>query len=188
MAVSISQFKNGLTITVNGGIFQVLEFQHVKPGKGGAFVRTKLRNLRNNTITEKTFKGEERIEEAFVEEKKFQYLYHKNKIYYFMDLQTFEELNLSEELLKDKIKFLKDALGVSAFLYKGEILNINLPNFVDYKITYTQAGIRGDTVKAGRKSATLETGAAIQVPLFIKTGDTVKVDTRSKEYIERINI
>jgi len=176
-----------LTILIDGCVHQIIECQHVKPGKGAAFVRTKLRNLKNNVIIERTFKGDEKIEEAFVEEKKLQYLYPKDKIHYFMDQETFEELGLSEDVLKDKVLFLKDNLEVTAFLYEKEILTINLPNFINFKVVYTEAGIKGDTVKLGTKSATIESGAVIQVPLFIETGDIIKVDTRSKEYVERIN-
>lgn len=188
MAISINQFKNGLTLLIDGSVFQVIDLQHVKPGKGAAFVRTKLRNLRNDAIIERTFRGDEKVEEAFVEERKLQYLYHKDVIYHFMDQETFEESTLSKDVLKDKTMFLKDSLEVITLMHKGEVLDIILPNSIDLKVVYTEGGIKGDTVKAGTKQATLETGAAVQVPLFIETGDIIKVDTRTHEYIERINL
>lgn len=187
MTVSINQFKNGLTILIDGSVFQVIDIEHVKPGKGAAFVRTKLRNVKVGTIIERTFRGDDKIEEAFVEERKLQFLYHKAKFYHFMDQETYEELVLPEEILGDNVKYLKDNLEVGALVFDGGILNINLPNSVELKITYTETGARGDTVRAGLKSATLETGAVIQVPLFIESGNTIKVDTRTGEYIERVS-
>lgn len=188
MPISINQFKSGLTILVDGVVYQVVEFQHVKPGKGAAFVRTKLKNLENGSLVEMTFRGEEKLEEAFIEERKLQYLYQRNDLYYFMDQNNFEEITLNKEMLADKVKFLKDNLDVIAYFYKGRALNINLPNFIDFKIIHTEPGIKGDTAKSGTKPAQIETGATIQVPLFINSGDTVKIDTRTGEYIERTGI
>jgi elongation factor P len=186
--LSINELKTGLTVLLDGAVYQIIEVQHVKPGKGAAFVRTKLKNLKNSTLIERTFKGEEKIDEAFVEEKKLQYLYNSGNTYYFMNQDTFEEVGLSSEILQDKVLFLKDNLEVTALIYKGEILNINLPNFIELEVTYTEEAVKGDTVKLGTKPATLETGAVIEVPLFIKKGDIIKVDTRTKEYIERVNL
>lgn len=186
MAVSINELKSGLTILVGAQVYQVLECQHVKPGKGAAFVRAKLRNLKNSSIQELTFRGEEKIQEAFIEERKLQYLYNSDDIYHFMDQTNFEEITISKDLLGDKVKFLKDNLQVSASFNKNEILNINLPNFINFKIIHTEPGIRGDTVKSGGKLAKIETGATVQVPLFINNGDTIKIDTRSGEYVERV--
>ena len=186
MAVSINEIKSGLTLLVDGDVYQVVEFQHVKPGKGAAFVRTKLRNLKNGGIQERTFRGDEKIEEAFIEEKKLQYLYASGNIYHFMDQDNFEEITISEDLLGDKRKFLKDNLDVVAYSYKNEILNINPPNFIEFKIIHTEPGIKGDTAKSGTKLATIETGATVQVPLFIDVGDTIKVDSRTGEYVERV--
>lgn len=188
MPLSINQIKPGLTVLLEGAVYQVIEVEHVKPGKGSAFARTKLRNLKNSTIIERTFKGDDKIEEAFVEEKSLQYLYKSGDTYHFMSQDSFEEISLSSEVLKDKVLFLKDNLEVNALIYKGEILNINLPNFIELEVIYTEEAIKGDTVKLGTKPATLETGAVIDVPLFIKKGDIIKVDTRTKEYIERVNI
>lgn len=184
--VSINEIKSGLTILVDGDVYQVIEYQHVKPGKGAAFVRTKLRNLKTGNIQEKTYRGDEKIEEAFIEEKRLRYLYTSGNIYHFMDQDNFEEVTIPKETLGDKIKFLKDNLDVSASFYKDEVLNINLPNFIEFKVIHTELGIRGDTVKSGTKSAKIETGAIIQVPLFINTADTIKVDTRTQEYVERV--
>jgi len=163
----------------------VVDFHHVKPGKGAAFVRTKLRNLKTGNIQENTFKGEEKIEEAFVEERKLIYSYRAGNIFHFIDQNTFEDLMLEEDNLKDKIPFLKDNLEVNAYFYKGKILNISLPNFVTVKVEHTEPGFKGDTARGGSKPATIETGAVIQVPLFVNTGDMIKVDTRSGQYIER---
>jgi len=186
VAVSINEIKSGLTLLVDGDVYQVVEFQHVKPGKGAAFVRTKLRNLKNGGIQERTFRGDEKIEEAFIEEKKLQYLYASGNIYHFMDQDNFEEITISDDMLGDKRKFLKDNLDVVAYLYKNEILNINPPNFIEFKIIHTEPGIKGDTAKSGTKPATIETGATVQVPLFIDVGDTIKVDSRTGEYVERV--
>lgn len=185
MAISINKFKLGLTIVVEGSVYQVVEFQHVKPGKGAAFIRTKLKNLENGSLLEMTFRGEEKVEEAFIEERRLQYLYQANGLYHFMDQDNFEEISLNKDVLTDKVKFLKDNLEVNAYFYKNRALNINLPNFIDFKIVHTEPGIKGDTAKSGTKPAKIETGATIQVPLFIDTGDIIKVDTRSGQYLER---
>ncbi len=185
MALSINEIKSGVTIFVDGEVYVVIETQHVKPGKGAAFVRAKLRNLKNSNIQEKTFRGDEKIEEAFVEEKRLQYLYATGKMYNFMDQENFEEIAIPEDNIGDKKNFLKDNLEVSGYFYKNETLNINLPNFIEFKILHTEPGIKGDTAKSGTKPAQIETGATVQVPLFIDVGDTIKVDTRTGEYIER---
>lgn len=186
MALSINDIKSGLTILVDGQVYLVIETQHVKPGKGAAFVRAKLRNLRDGSIQEKTFRGDEKIEAAFVEERKLQYQYSSGDIYHFMDQDNFEEISISKEHIRDEARFLKDGLEVSAYFYKNEILNINLPNFIEFKIIHTEPGIKGDTAKSSTKPAKIETGAIVQVPLFIDTGDKIKIDTRSGEYVERV--
>lgn len=186
MALSINDIKSGLTILVDNEVHLVLETQHVKPGKGAAFVRVKLRNLKAGTIQERTFRGDEKIQEAFVDERKLQYHYSSAHMYHFMDQDNFEEIAIPEEIVGEKSKFLKDNLEISAYFYKDDILNIALPNFIEVKITHTEPGIKGDTAKSGTKPATIETGATVQVPLFINVGDTIKVDTRSATYIERV--
>ena len=187
MALSINEIKNGLTILVDGDVYMVIDFQHVKPGKGAAFVRTKLRNLKNNNVLERTFRGDEKIEEAYIEERKLQYQYSAADMYNFMDQDNYEEISIAKESMGDKVKFLKDNLEVAAYYYKDEIIYVNLPNFIEFKIIHTEPGIKGDTAKSGTKPATIDTGATIQVPLFIDTGDFIKVDTRSGSYVERVN-
>ncbi|MCM8763227.1 MAG: elongation factor P [Candidatus Omnitrophica bacterium] len=174
-----------MTILVDGEVYMIIDFQHVKPGKGAAFVRVKIRNMRTGNVLEKTFRGEEKIEDVFVEERRLQYQYAAGDLYHFMDQENFEDITISKELLQDKIKFLKDNSEVVAYFYKGQVLNINLPNFINVAVTHTEPGIKGDTAKSGMKPATIETGAVILVPLFIEVGDIIKVDTRSGEYIER---
>ncbi len=185
MALSVNEIKSGVTILVDGQVHIVIETQHVKPGKGAAFVRVKLRNLKNGGIQEKTFRGDEKIEEAFVEERRLQYLYVSGNLFHFMDQDNFEEITVSEDNLGDKKKFLKDNLEVTGYFYKNETLNINLPNFIEFKVVHTEPGIKGDTAKSGAKPAQIETGATVQVPLFINVGDGIKVDTRTGEYVER---
>jgi elongation factor P len=186
VALSINEIKSGVTILVNGGIFMVIDAQHVKPGKGAAFVRAKARNLRDASVQELTFRGDDKIEQAFVEERKLQFQYSTGDMYHFMDQDNFEDIAISEENIKDKKKFLKDNLEVMGYFYKGEILTINLPNFIEFRIIHTEPGIKGDTAKSGTKPAQIDTGAIVQVPLFINIGDRVKIDTRTGEYIERV--
>jgi elongation factor P len=184
--VSINKVRSGLTILLDTQVYVVLECQHVKPGKGGAFVRTKLRNLKDGKILEKTFKGDQTIEVAFIEAKRLQYLFRSAKIYNFIDQESFDELSISEDILGENAKFLKDNLPITAYFYKEDILNVTLPNFIEVKVVQTEPGLRGNTVGTAMKSATLETGATVQVPSFIKENDLIKVDTRSGEYVERV--
>lgn len=186
MALSINEIKSGVTVLVDSQVYMVVETQHVKPGKGAAFVRAKMRNLRNSNMQERTFRGDEKIDEAFIEERKLQYLYASGSMFHFMDQDNFEEIAISEDSLGDKKKFLKDNLEVSGYFYKGETLNVNLPNFIEFTIEHTEPGIKGDTAKSGTKPATVETGATIQVPLFVNPGDRIKVDTRTGSYVERV--
>lgn len=186
MAYSINDIKSGLTILVDGQASIVLDTQHVKPGKGAAFVRAKVKNLKTQAIHERTFRGDEKISEAYIEERKLQYLYASTHMYHFMDQHNFEEVAISEDILSDKMKFLKDNLEVSAYCYNDEILNISLPNFIDVRVVHTEPGIKGDTAKSGTKPAEIETGAIIQVPLFINSEDRIRVDTRTGSYVERV--
>lgn len=186
MALSINEIKSGITILVDGAVYVVIDTQHVKPGKGAAFVRAKIRDLKNSAVQEVTFRGDAKIEEAFVEERKLQYLYASGSMHHFMDQDNFEEVAVSEDCLGDKKKFLKDNLEVAGYFYKGQTLNINLPNFIEFAITHTEPGIKGDTAKGGTKPAEIETGATIQVPLFVDTGDWIKIDTRTGTYVERV--
>lgn len=185
MSLSINEIKAGLTLLIDNIVWQVVDFQHVKPGKGAAFIRIKLRNLKNSNIQERTFRGDDKIEEAFVEERKLQYLYSANDFLYFMDQDNYEEIMLTKDAIGEKVKFLKENSEVTAYFYKDDLLNVNLPNFIEVTITHTEPGIKGDTSKSGTKPAEIETGATIQVPLFVNHGDRIKVDTRSGQYVER---
>ena len=187
MALSINEIKSGVTILIDRDVYVVVDAQHVKPGKGAAFVRAKLRNMKNSNIQEKTFRGDEKIEQAYVEERKLQYQYNSGHLYHFMDQENFEEIAVSEEALGDKRTFLKDNIEVLGYFFKDDPLSINLPNFIELEITHTEPGIKGDTAKSGTKPAEVETGASIQVPLFINVGDKIKVDTRTGGYVERVN-
>ena len=186
MALSINDVKSGLTVLVEGEIYQIIEFQHVKPGKGAAFVRVKLRNLRTSNVLEKTFRGDEKIEEAYIEERKLQYQYTTGDMYHFMAQDNYEELAISKDTLGNKVKFLKDNIEVTSYSYKDEVLSVNLPNFIECSIKHTEPGIKGDTAKSGTKPAEIETGAIIQVPLFVDIDDRIKVDTRTGTYVERV--
>jgi len=186
VSLSINEIKSGITVLVDGEVYVVVETQHVKPGKGAAFVRVKLRNLKNSNMQEKTFRGDEKIEEAFVEERRLQYQYVSGDMFNFMDQDNFEEIGIPEASVGDKKDLLKDNLEVMGYFYKNETLNINLPNFIEFKIINTEPGIKGDTAKSGTKPAQVETGATIQVPLFVTVGDVIKVDTRTRGYVERV--
>lgn len=185
MALSINQFKAGVTILLGAEVYQITETEHVKPAKGSAFVRTRLKNLRTGGLLDRTFRGQDTAEEAFVEQRKLQYLYASGGIYHFMNQENYDQLVISRDVLGEGIKFLKDNLEVTGFFYKEQILNVLMPNFIELVITETEPGVRGDTAKSGSKSAKVETGATIQVPLFINVGDKIKVDTRSASYVER---
>ena len=187
MSLSINEIKSGVTILVDDIVYVVVDAQHVKPGKGAAFVRARLRNMKNSNIQEKTFRGDEKIDEAFVEERKLQYQYNSGHLYHFMDQDNFEEIAVAEEAIGDNTKFLKDNIEVLGYFYKDEVLTVNLPNFIEVEITNTEPGIKGDTAKSGTKPAEIETGASIQVPLFVDVGDRIKVDTRTGQYVERVN-
>lgn len=185
MSLEINQLKSGVTIAIGNDVFMVIGVDHVKPGKGAAFARTKLKNLKLGTVIERTYKTNDKIEEAFIEERQLQYSYQSGDLYHFLNQETFEDLTIQKELIGDQAKFLKDNLAVSAFFYNNELLNISLPNFITYKIIGTEPGIKGDTAKNSGKPATIETGATIQVPLFVEVGDAVKIDTRTGEYMGR---
>lgn len=187
MALSINEIKSGLTILVDNHVWMTMDCQHVKPGKGAAFVRVKARNLKTGSVQEMTFRGDEKVDEAFVEERKLQYQYVSGALYHFMDQDTFEEIAISRDVLGDQLKYLKDNLEVSGYFYKNEVLNVNLPNFIEFDIVDTEPGIKGDTAKGGTKPAKIETGATVQVPLFIDTSDRIKLDTRTGSYIERVS-
>lgn len=184
--ITTAQFKSGMAIQLNGELYSIVEFQHVKPGKGAAFVRTKLKNIKLGTTIDKTFRAGERVEEAFIEQRKWQYLYRKGEQYFFLDLETYEQMPVAQELFAEGINFLKEEMEVIASLYKHKVISLSLPIFAKLGIAHTEPGVRGDTAKGGTKPAKLETGAMIRVPLFINTGDIIKIDTRSGKYISRI--
>jgi elongation factor P len=187
MAVDTSQFRNGLKIEIDGDPFNMIYFQHVKPGKGGAFVRTKLKNLRNGKVIDRTFRAGERVDEADVEDRTMQYLYLDGDSLVFMDTTTYDQISIPAEQVGDARLYLKENMEVGVLLYKGRALNVELPAFLIATITRTDPGVKGDTASGATKPATLETGAVVQVPLFIKEGETVRVDTRSGEYVERVS-
>ncbi|MDD5561299.1 MAG: elongation factor P [Candidatus Omnitrophica bacterium] len=188
MALSINEIKSGVTVLVDGVVYVCVDAQHVKPGKGAAFVRARLRDMKTNNIQEKTFRGEEKIEQAYVEERKLQYQYFSAGIYHFMDQDNFEEIAISEDIIAEKAKFLKDNLEIMGYFFKGSALAVNLPNFIEFNIIETEPGFKGDSSKSGNKPAKVDTGAVIQVPLFINVGDRIKVDTRTGgTYAERVN-
>ncbi|PIU67960.1 MAG: elongation factor P [Armatimonadetes bacterium CG07_land_8_20_14_0_80_40_9] len=185
MTITTSDFRGGLNIELKDQIFTIVDFQHVKPGKGGAFVRCKLKNIRTGNILDKTFRAGERVEKAQIEEKRMQYLYEDDANYFFMDNKTFEQMSLSKDKLGEEGKFLKENLIVDILTYKDEVIGVNLPTFVELKVVETEPGVKGDTVSSTFKQAKLETGAGILVPLFINKGDILRIDTRSGEYVER---
>ncbi|HLR72123.1 MAG TPA: elongation factor P [Pseudogracilibacillus sp.] len=183
--ISVNDFKTGLTIEVDNDILQVIEFQHVKPGKGAAFVRSKLRNLRNGNIQEKTFRAGERVARAHIEHRKMQYLYASGDTHAFMDTETYEQIELQTSQIEEELQFMKENIEVSILTYEGEILGIDLPKNVELVVTETEPGLKGDTVSGGSKSATLETGLVVQVPLFINQGETLVISTDEGKYVSR---
>jgi elongation factor P len=186
MPVDTSQFRNGLKIELDGEPYTIVFFQHVKPGKGGAFVRTKVRNLKNGKVLERRFRAGERVELADVEEHKMQYLYQDGEQLVFMNTQSFEQIPFTTAQVGDARQYLKENLEVDVVFWRGNPINIELPAFITAVITKCEPGIKGDTASNVTKPATLETGAVVQVPLFVKEGETIRVDTRSGEYVERV--
>ncbi len=185
MAVSTNDLKNGMTLDLPEGLFSVVEFQHVKPGKGGAFVRTKLKNVRTGAVVERTYRADEKLEQAIIDKREMQFLYRDGSDYVFMDTASYEQLQVPPESLGDAASYLKETDEAVLQLYNNEIVGIDLPAAVELKVTDTEPGVQGDRVSGARKPATLETGLVISVPLFVNPGDTLKVDTRSGEYLTR---
>jgi elongation factor P len=183
--ISVNDFKTGLTVEIDGDIFTVLDFQHVKPGKGAAFVRSKLKNLRNGNTVERTFRAGENIGRAQIDNRTVQYLYNSGNEYTFMDNETFDQFTLDKKQLEWEINFLKENMTVNITSYQGEIIGINMPNSVDLKVIETEPGIKGNTATGATKNATVETGLNVQVPLFINEGDVLLIDTREGKYISR---
>lgn len=183
--ISAGDFRNGVTFEMDGNVVSIIEFQHVKPGKGAAFVRAKIRNVITGGVVERTFNPSEKFPSAFVERKDMQYLYADGDLYYFMDLESYEQIPINSSTLSDSFKFVKENMECKVLSYKGNVFGVEPPNFVELEITETDPGFKGDTATNATKPAKLETGAEIKVPLFIEEGDVIRIDTRTGEYMER---
>ena len=183
--ISAGDFRNGATFEMDGSVYSIIEFQHVKPGKGAAFVRTKIRNVISGAVTERTFNPNDKFPTAFIERKDMQYLYNDGDLYYFMDPESFEQIPISASVLSDNFKFVKENMDCKILSYKDNVFGVEPPNFVELEVTKTDPGFKGDTATNATKSATVETGAEIKVPLFINEGEKIRIDTRTGEYMER---
>lgn len=183
--ISAGEFRNGMTFEMDGNVLSIVEFQHVKPGKGAAFVRTKIRNVITGAVIERTFNPTEKFPTAFVDRRDMQYLYSDGNLYYFMDSETYEQQPIDASKLSDNFKFVKENTDVKVLSYKGNVFGVEPPYFVELEITETDPGFKGDTATNATKPAVLETGAEIKVPLFLEQGDMIRVDTRTGEYMER---
>jgi elongation factor P len=183
--ISAGEFKNGITIELDGGIFIITDFQHVKPGKGAAFVRSTLKNLETGSTVERTFRPSEKMPRAHIDRRDLQYLYSDGTLYHFMDNENFEQLEMNADDVGDSLKFVKENETVQVLVHNGRIFGIEPPLFVELKITETEPGFKGDTAQGATKPATVETGGTVQVPLFINIGDIIKIDTRTNEYMGR---
>lgn len=184
--ISSNDFRNGVTIELEGKLLTVVEFQHVKPGKGSAFVRTKLRDLKSGYVIEKTFRGGEKLVRANIENREMQFLYHSDNDYTFMDTSSYEQVTLTADHIGDCVKWLKDGTMVSVMFHGNLALGVEVPNFVELRVTETEPGFKGDTATGSMKNATVETGAVVQVPLFVTQGDTLQIDTRTGQYLRRV--
>ena len=184
--VSAGDFRNGVTIEIEGNVYQIVEFQHVKPGKGAAFVRTKLKNIKNGGVVEKTFRPTEKFENAHIDRADMQYLYADGDLYHFMDVETYDQIALGQDQIGDSLKFVKENEMVKICSHRGEVFSVEPPLFVELAITETEPGFKGDTATGATKPATVETGATVYVPLFVDQGDVIEIDTRSGEYLSRV--
>ena len=183
--MSAGDFRNGVTFEFEGNVFQVIEFQHVKPGKGAAFVRTKIKNVITGGVVEQTFNPTTKVEKAHIERKDMEYLYESDGLYYFMDQETYDQVPLSKDQLGDSLKFVKENMTVTIVSHKGNVFSVEPPTFVELQVTETEPGVKGDTATNVTKAATVETGAEVKVPMFINEGDMIRIDTRVGEYMER---
>jgi len=183
--ISTNEFRTGLTIEIDGAVYQVVDFQHVKPGKGAAFVRAKLKNVETGAVQETTFRAGEKVNRAHVERRTMQYLYDTGDFYTFMDNENYEQMNINHDTLGDDIKFLKENESVTMLMYNDKVMGVELPYYVELVVTDTAPGFRGDTATGGSKPATMETGLVINVPFFINVGDRLRIDTRTREYLDR---
>ena len=184
--ISAGDFKNGVTVEIDGNIYQILEFQHVKPGKGAAFVSTKLKNIISGGVVEKTFRPTEKFPKAHIDRKDMQYLYRDGDLFNFMDVETYDQIALNEDVVGDSLKFVKENEVVKICSHNGNVFSVEPPLFVELAITETEPGFKGDTAQGATKPATVETGAIVMVPLFVEQGDVLKIDTRSGEYLSRV--
>lgn len=184
--IDVNDLRPGVTFELDGEVWIVISFLHVKPGKGSAFVRTKIRNIETGNVIERTFRAGEKVKEAYVERKEFQYMYNDGNMYYFMDNKSYEQIELPEEFIGDEKYYLKEGMNIQVLYYKDRAIGIELPNYVDLEVVDTEPGFKGDTAQGGSKPAVLETGLKIQVPLFIEKGEIIRVDTRTGEYLERV--
>lgn len=184
--ISAGDFRNGITFEFEGNVYQVVEFQHVKPGKGAAFVRTKMKNVITGAVVERSFNPTEKVEKAHIERKDMEYLYEDSGLFYFMDQETYEQIPLSADQLGDALKFVKENMVVTILSYKGSVFSVEPPNFVELEVIETEPGIKGNTASNVTKPAKVETGATITVPMFINEGDKIKIDTRTAEYMSRV--
>jgi len=179
-------FRNGVTFDMDGDVFQIIEFQHVKPGKGAAFVRTKIKNVISGGVVERTFNPSDKFPEAYIERKDMQYMYTDGELYFFMDMETYEQVPLDKDKLSDNFEFVKENEMVKVISYKGSVFGVEPPTFVELKVTHSEPAIKGDTVNNTLKPATMETGVVVKVPMFIEEGDVLRIDTRTGEYMERV--
>lgn len=183
--ISSNDFRTGVTIELDGDVWQVVDFQHVKPGKGAAFVRAKLKNVRTGAVVERTFNAGEKLPKAHIDRREMQFLYESDGMFNLMDTETFEQIELGQDHLGDAKKFLKENMNIGVMFFQGTVIGVDLPNSVELEVVETDPGIRGDTATGGTKPAKLETGYVVKVPLFINIGDVLRIDTRSGDYIER---
>ena len=184
--IRAGDFRNGVTFEMDGSVFKIVEFQHVKPGKGAAFVRTKLKNVITGAVLEKTFNPTDKMPKAQIERQDMQYLYNDGDLYYFMNTETYEQMPINKELLSDSLIYLKDNTIVKVLSFKGSVFGVEPPLFVELEVTYTEPGFKGDSSTGATKPATVETGATFNVPLFVEIGDVLRIDTRTGEYMERV--
>ena len=184
--IMAGDFRKGVTVEIDGSVWNIVDFQHVKPGKGAAFVRTKLKNVMTGAVLERTFNPSDKYPKAHIETKEMQYLYNDGDLYYFMDTETYEQLALNHDVVEDAINYIVENMNVSVRFFKGAPFSVDAPNFVVLTITECEPGVRGDTATGANKPATLETGARVTVPLFVNEGDKIRVDTRTGEYMERV--
>lgn len=185
MMIDINDIKNGMTVIIEGNLYQIVEFLHVKPGKGAAFMKTKLKNLRTNSTLEKTFNTNIKIEKANISKKAMQYLYNAGDVYYFMDMQSYEQVELNKDTISEEVKYLKENLEVELVYFESELIGLNLPEKIDYKVTYTTDAVKGNTSSSAQKDAELENGLEVKVPLFINENDEIIVSTKDGKYVSR---